>query len=263
MNTSVLEGTHQSLEVLSDRIAAILRVQDDVSEPANPKWSVRDTAAHLIATMGFYTEIASGTLSEVGVFTPEAVGEANAARIADIAESDPQALATMLTVATERFVDATKGRPDEDPVLYYDHNPLQLAHISGILTGEFLLHGFDIATACQVPWTIDPGQASLALFGLGAVFDRLANPATSSGHTGSYLVDLGPDLKLTVRFADGRLSIEPPGPADCEIGSDPVSWLMLCMGRVSQAQAVALGVVRFNGANPDLAAAFLNKLYSF
>lgn len=263
MNTSVMDATRQSLELLGDRIAGILRAQDHVSQPANPKWSVRDTAAHLVATAGLYTEIASGTLADVGTFTPKAVSEANAARIADIAESRPEALATMLTVATERFLDVTRDRPDDDPVVYYERVPLHLAHISGILTGEYLLHGFDIAAACQVPWPMDPDHAALALFGLGAVFDRLADPATSSGHTGSYLLDLGPDMKMTIRFVNGQLLVEPPGPADCEIGSDPVSWLMVCLGRISQAQAVALGVVRFNGANPELAAGFLNKLYSF
>lgn len=110
---------------------------------------------------------------------------------------------------------------------------------------------------------MDPAQAGLGLFGRGSVFDRVADPATSSGHTGSYLLNLG-DIRLTVRFLDGALSVDPAaGAADCEIVSDPVSMLMLTAGRVSQAQLVALGLLRFDGDRPDLAAGFIDKLYIF
>ena len=199
MSVSVVDACRRSIESQSERVAGILRARPDVSRPANARWSVRDTAAHLVTTTGLYAEIAAGARSDIGEFTPSVTSDYNFGRIADIAESDPPVLATLLTAAVERFLDVTEGRADDDPVSCHGGIRTGLSTISDILTGEYLLHGYDIAA----------------------------------------------------------------GPADCEIVSDPVTWLMLCLGRVSQAQAVALGVLRFQGRQPDLAAGFLGRLHAF
>lgn len=263
MNNSVTVAAHQTMEQLGERITEILRLQVDVNRHVSPEWSVRDAASHLAAVTNLYAEIAAGTPSPLLECTPRAASAFNAAVIADIAENEPSGLATMLSTSVERFVEGTRDRSDDDPVSWHAGIPLQIAQLSAILAAEYVLHGYDIAAAYNVPWPVDPAQAGLGLFGRGSVFDRIADPETSSGHTGSYLLDLG-DIRLTVRFEDGNLTVDPAaGPADCEILSDPVSMLMLTAGRVSQAQLVALGRLRFDGNQPELAAGFIDKLYIF
>lgn len=263
MDNTMTQAARQTMVQLGQRITGILSEQVDVSRHVSPEWSVRDATSHLAAVTNLYAEMAAGAPSPLLVCTPRAASEFNAAAIADIAETDPAALATMLSASVERFVEGTRERSDDDPVSWHAGIPLQLAHLSAILAAEYVLHGYDIAAAYNVPWPLDPAQAGLGLFGRGSVFDHVADPATSSGHTGSYLLNLG-DIRLTVRFVDGNLTVDPAaGPADCEIVSDPVSMLMLTAGRVSQAQLVALGLLRFGGKRPDLATGFIDKLYIF
>lgn len=263
MNSTMTQAARQTVELLGDHIGGILRQQVDLTRPVSPEWSVRDATNHLAAVTNLYAEIAAGAPSPLGECTPRAASEFNAAAIADIAETDPATLAAMLSASVERFLQGTQERSDDDPVSWHAGIPLQLAQMSAILAAEYVLHGYDIAAAYNVPWHVDPAQAGLGLFGRGSVFDRIADPATSSGHTGSYLLNLG-DIRLTVRFVDGTLTVDPEaGPADCEIVSDPVSMLMLTAGRASQAQLVALGLLRFDGQQPDLATGFLDKLYIF
>ena len=67
-----------------------------------------------------------------------------------------------------------------------------------------------------------------------------------AGHTASYRLDLGPAGRLTARFTDGTLVVEPPGdePVDCEIVADPAAMLLVSSGRLSQWPAIALGLIR-------------------
>ena len=92
------------------------------------------------------------------------------------------------------------------------------------------------------------------LYGYAAILDRTVDPSASRGHTASYRLDLGPAGRLTARFTDGTLVVEPPGdePVDCEIVADPAAMLLVSSGRLSQWPAIALGLIRAGGPRPEL-----------
>ncbi len=111
---------------------------------------------------------------------------------------------------------------------------LTLAELTGLLVGEQLMHGYDIAAATGIPWSISVDDAALAFVGYRAVLLRTVDPDGAHGHTATYRVDLGVAGRLTVRFTDGVVALVPAyrGPVDCEITADPVAMLLVATGRL-------------------------------
>jgi len=262
--TEILQGARMTVEGLADRLAEILAAQADAAGNVSSEWTVRDAAAHLIGTTGLYAELASGGASPVLELTPHAVAEYNASQLADIGETDSRLLSKALMVAVARFLDATSGRPADTPITWHSGISINLAQGTGILVAEYVLHGYDIATATGTAWPILPEHAALGLFGRGSVFPSVADPTTSSGHTAAYLLDLGVAGRLTVRFVEGVVTVGTGDePADCEIATDPVTMLMVSSGRLSPFAAIALGIYRAGGRHPHLAPGFTRLIYTF
>lgn len=86
------------------------------------------------------------------------------------------------------------------------------------------------------------------------------NPATTVRHTAGYGLELKTGERFTVRFVDGEYGVEPPdsGPVDCTITADPVAFLLVGSRRMTQWQAIALGLMEVGGDRPDLALKFLD-----
>ncbi len=258
--TQILHDERAAVEVLAGRLGDLLRDLPTADAAVGPRWSIRDAAAHLICGTSLYTELAGGTPSPLDDVSPEALARFNAQRLADIVDTEPGVLAKSLAGAVGQFLDATDGRSGDTPVTWHTGLTVDLSQLTGILLGEYLIHGFDIATAAGAPWPITPEHAALTLYGYGPVNATSVDPATSRGHTATYDIDLGVAGRFAVRFVDGEVAFGPPGehPADCEITADPVAFLLVSTGRMSQWTAIALGLMRAGGRRPELAASFGN-----
>ena len=59
--------------------------------------------------------------------------------------------------------------------------------------------------------------------------------------------------RFTLRFTAGRCTIEPADSAavDCTISVDPAALLLVGSGRLSQSEAIALGLWRTEGSRPE------------
>ena len=114
------------------------------------------------------------------------------------------------TASVEDFIDAWVERPADYPV-EWDGAPITAATLAGVLLGEVVMHGYDIAYALGMPWPIDPGHAVLILGAYGPLFPHIVDAETTAGHTAGYAIDLGGGPILTVRFTGGVIGLEPPG----------------------------------------------------
>jgi hypothetical protein len=132
------------------------------------------------------------------------------------------------------------------------------------MAGEHLLHGFDIATAAAHPWPIDPNQAMLVLHGYGPPYSLIVNRRTTLGLTVSYRIELHGSEPFTVRFTNGTYNLEPSdtGPVDCTISADPVAFLLVGAGRLTQEAAIALNLLSSGGGRPELGLGF-NQLFIY
>ena len=221
------------------------------------KWTVREVAVHVAVGARAFADLAADpkpSLPSMAV-----LGEEIERRMADVSETDAGKLAALTQDAVEDFIDAWVDRPADYPV-EWDGAPITAATLAGVLLGEVVMHGYDIACALRRPWPIEVGHAVLILGAYGPLFPHIVDHEAAKGHTAGYAIDLGGGPMLTVRFTDGVIGLEPPGmgPVDVTICSDPVTFLMVADGRLSQYEAIALGRMSATGDHPELAVGFKN-----
>jgi uncharacterized protein (TIGR03083 family) len=263
--TTMLNAVSAALSGVSARTADLVQSLPNtaVAIPGS-SWTVREAAVHL-AIVGFrYAGMVHGEPTQYPSLAPETCARLNDQLNADIPESNPHKLAALMREGTERLLAATQSCDDTQDVLFDCAAVMAIPHLLGITVAEHLLHGYDIAVAVGRPWPIEPGHAALGLFGYRPSYGLRLNPAMTTAHTAGYAIELTTGERFTIRFVDGEYRLEPPnfGPVDCTIMADPVAFLLVESGRISQWAAIALGLIDADGARPGLALGF-NNLFLF
>lgn len=257
--TEVLGHTRDAIAGATERVAELIAsIPDPLALAPNSPWTVRDFAAHLIVAGSVYTDMAQGIPAPYQSLEPAYLHAEFTRRQADIAETDPGKLSRLVVDAMEGFLDATTDSPGDTPVIFHGQNPYTVAGIAGVLLGEELLHGYDIATAIGRPWPLDLADTQLVLAAYAPVFGWVLNPETTRGLSAGFGIELRGVGEMTVRFTDGVFGLEDAGaaPVDATISADPVAFLMVGTGRLSRYQAIALGLMSVGGNHPDLAIGF-------
>ena len=253
--TEMLALARRSLMSTTERMADLLATAPDVDLLAHRcEWSLREVAAHFITGTPMFVDMANGIPGPAASLEKAYVKEFCERRIADLSERDPVKLSRLLLDGMEDFLDTTVDRPGDDPVIFQAGAPHTLFGLVGILLGEVLLHGYDMATALGRPWPIDPGDAALVLAAYTPVFALQVDPERTKGLTAAVGIELRGAGAMTARFTDGVFGIEPAGgQVDATLSADPVAFLMVGSGRLSRYEAVALGAMTLGGSRPDLA----------
>lgn len=257
--TTMLEQVRTVLREMSARSTGLIETLPDTEAPIpGSKWTVREVGVHLVNVGVRYAGMIQGEPLGYGSLTPEECARMNDQLIADIPESDPVKLAALIHEGTERLLDASARCDDEQTVVWHCQFPIPVPNMVAIAMAEHLVHGYDIAVAVQRPWPITTAHALLAHFGYGPAYGLCLNPATTAGHTAGYGIEFRTGERFTIRFVDGEYQVEPPdsGPVDCTITADPVAFLLVGSGRMTQWEAIALGLMEVGGDRPDLALEF-------
>lgn len=258
---TVLAQARSALEATARQTADLLRSLPDLHAPIpGSEWTVREAAVHLVNLAGIYMDIADGMPSPIGSMTKEALRDQNARRLGDIPESDPEKVAGLLTEAVAGLLEATACRSGDQVVVFHAGVTMDLATLMCIGLGEHLLHGYDIARAAGAPWLIDPLDALLVLSGYGPCAGSWLNGEAASNLTTSYRIELLGGDDFTVRVSAGVCHTEPGDTAavDCTIAADPVAYLLVRSGRMTQWEAIALGLYRVTGPAPELGLGFMD-----
>jgi hypothetical protein len=135
--------------------------------------------------------------------------------------------------------------------------------MAALLLGEQLVHGLDIARTARIPWTITAADALLVFPGALTVMPQYLRPRRAAGLHISFELRMrgGPGYRMAVD--DGTAVITAAREkADCVITADPVAFLLLGYGRISQLSPVLRGQLRPGGRKPWLAMKFGRLLSS-
>jgi uncharacterized protein (TIGR03083 family) len=245
----------RALPPVTARLAELVESSPDLSIVARDSdWTIRQVAVHVATTAKYFAET-------VNVESPPAVGGLAGLhadidrRAADISESDPVKLGALLRDAVDEFAEACAERPETHPVDFAGC-PASLDALAGLMLGEVVLHGYDMAFALGGPWPIEPAHACLVLGAFAPLLGLIVDPERARGHSAAYGIELRGGPAMTARFTEGVYALEPPGPVDVTISADPVAFLLVAAGRLSRYEAIALGLMSADGRRPELALGF-------
>jgi hypothetical protein len=120
----------------------------------------------------------------------------------------------------------------------------------GLLLGELVVHGWDVARALRRPWPIDPADVAMIFEALGPVLPGWVRPERIRGVTARFEIRLRGQDSHVWEFRDGRLHVDPVshGRMDVCISAEPARFLLACYRREPQWKYIATGQILAWGA---------------
>lgn len=244
------------------------RLASQASDPRlevkpTPGWSILDVLGHVAMEPSRYEQLALGK----GSWPARAADlpAFNAEQIRTLPTRKPVELARKLIADTENLLSTIASFGTHAPMMNFDGNQrVRADRALGTLLAEFIVHGHDVAQTIGAPWPIEPSHVPIVLQGTHQVMPGWINPDTAPDHTVTFQLRLRKlDLRHTYAIERGQLHIDPDerNAVDLHISAEPVTWLLLSYGRISQWRAALTGRVLTWGRKPWLATKFATFFY--
>ncbi|WPW33709.1 maleylpyruvate isomerase family mycothiol-dependent enzyme [Streptomyces atratus] len=252
------EGLGEAIRATAEEIAAVLRGVADTGVPVpGSEWTLGQAAAHLAQANELMADIAAGQERSYGDGTPQSLAEANERALAGFGERDADPLAEMIVMHADAYLTAV-GRCTTDANVVTPLGPMTKAVLGSYLLTHMLGHGYDLARALGRPHMLDRTRVELALPFLITAMPRVTDAAAIARLTARYTIRLRGGARFGVTFTDGVVSVtpQPPTRPDCTILIEPVTFLLMALGRCNPWGAMARGRVLAWGRKPWLAPRF-------
>jgi uncharacterized protein (TIGR03083 family) len=252
MNTVAIDlaQARSALQVVVKQASELIRSLPDPQAPvAGLDWTVGQTAAHMVAAATNYVRYATG---QAAPETTIDLREGNLQRIAQVGSNDLPELADLLIEETERYLERTADLSADHRLPFFGQTTVSLATQTGILLGEFVVHGYDLARSAGRPWKIDPRHASLVIGAAAALLPRYLDRQAARGLSVTYDIHIRGGPRFVFRVAGDEATVEPTaaGPVDCRISADPVAFLLVAYGRQALWRPVLRGKMIAWGRRP-------------
>jgi uncharacterized protein (TIGR03083 family) len=216
-------------------------------------WSVGQCAAHMLISDWMYAHQFEGPGAYLRIEDTSAMNDWSVAPFADLRPSD---LAHEMRESTTHLLEVTSSCPEDATFTWWSGSPARVETGLGLLVGERLVHGWDIARALGVPWRIDARDAAVAMAASIAVMPLIVDPDAAAGMDATLEIRLRGAGRYSLRFDDGALTTAEetePFHADCRISAGPVAMLLVGYGRISQWGQAMRGRMSVWGRKPWLA----------
>ncbi|SEG83550.1 TIGR03083 family protein [Actinacidiphila yanglinensis] len=243
---------------VAGQIAQLLRSTPDPSVPIpGARWTVGEAGAHLVLAGELMADLAAGRERAYGDGTAGSLAAANELSLAGFTERDGGVLADGIVRHAQAFTDAAAPRPADRPVVT-PLGPMDLGTLGSYLLTHLLGHGYDIAVALGRPHMIDRERVGLTLPFVTTAMPRVVDPRAAAGHNARYELRLRGGPRFGVDFTDGAVTVteEVPRRPDCTIVAEPVTFLLIALGRRTSTGALARGKILAWGRRPWLAPGF-------
>ncbi|MEU2458786.1 maleylpyruvate isomerase family mycothiol-dependent enzyme [Streptomyces sp. NPDC012617] len=252
------EGPADALRATAEEVAQLLRRAPDTGAAVpGLVWTVGELAAHLAQANELMADVAAGRPRRHGDGTPEGIAAANEQALDAFAERRAAPLAAMIVTRTEAYLEAVASHPAEETLLT-PMGPMNRVVLGSYLLTHMLGHGFDLARALKRPHMVDRARARLTLPFLLEAMPWVTDAAATAGLDARYAVRLWGGGRFGVTFTDGTATVGHafPDRPDCTISIEPVTFLLMALGRCSPAGAMARGRVLAWGRRPWLGPRF-------
>jgi len=252
--TSRSESSVGMIGTLNEQLISLVEQAPDpaVVVPHTDRWTITQVMAHLVTVAVRYSP--AGGDPHRWAADARDVAALNDDEIAQLADQELPKILTSLRAA----VAALPFGPsvdDGDPFPYTGGVLLRPADLLGIMLGEFLVHGYDIARLVDRPWPIDPRAAVETLNSLTPILPAWVDPQAARGVNAVIEMRLRGAGRHLWEFTDGHLEVDPvvSRPVDVTISADPVAFLLLSYRRMTLWRAILTGKSRAWGRKPMLA----------
>jgi hypothetical protein len=251
------------LRAAAARYAQLARSAPDGAQLlAGSAWTVREAVAHIATVTPRYSKFPHGTqrLAE----TPADLPALNAQEIKALGQRPVGELLGLLEDAVEAVISQVEAYGEQPPAYRFHGGGLVAADVAlGILLGELVVHGGDLARATHHSWPVTRQQVSLIWPGLEPILPGWVDPASAAGHQAAYQVHLGDGHRHVLCFTNGKLSTELPSGrrVDCHIGGSPEAILLILYRRLSPRRAALTARVTAWGRRPWLAFSLADRFY--
>ncbi len=224
--------------------------------PVVGHWGTAEVACHVCHVVNADTDVLAGRPLPTAELTPAAVAVLTDAMLADDPERDVGVLADRIETLLADFL-AVSNAPVSEEVTWLGGIRLPASAVACHLLEELLVHGFDMATATNRAWKIAPAHAALAVAGAAVPILTAAGPTAfvhpkrAQGFCARFDVRLRGHQRFTFVFDDGlTIGDDTSEPVDAHVSADPVSMLLLMLGRVRPTRAILGGQIAAWGRRP-------------
>lgn len=251
---------HAALADVVPRLGTLVRSIDRPAAHAIGNWSTVEVAVHMAHVWETLTSLADSEvdspLQDIG-----ALGPLTADLVRQDADRDPAVLAERIDVRATAFLsDPSALRSDAQSPWLVQGIEVPRVALACHLLSESLVHGYDIAQAQRVRWTITPAHAGLALMGFAfpllARLDprALVDQERARGFDACYDIGVRGAGHVFLEIKDGAVAVqrEHGRRVDCHLSADPATLLLLLFGRIGQWPAILTGKLFAWGPKPWL-----------
>jgi hypothetical protein len=239
---------------LADRIGAAHRDFEALVESVDNGvvangWSARDTAAHLLTVINRYNEFSPDRLAA----DPRGVDSINAVEMAAWASASTGECLDQLRCEIATFDQrwgAASGIPLDFPFPFHGGATIDYQAAMTNALAEFVMHGYDLATAAGVPWPVHARDAEL-FCGFGS---QILPAYVRAGFAGTAAIEVRVSGMLPwVLHVDGPVRrsalLHANDAPTMTVEADPATFILAAYGRLDATAAASRGM-RIGGSTP-------------
>jgi len=261
----VIAGLTDAVRVAAaDFAAGLSTVAPSTPVAATPAWSAHDVATHVVAAIALYRQ---GPHGEAEVVDDPAELPALNERLRRPYETfTNDELASAVIDDTAALAEEISAYGDAPPSYRFNGGcPVRADRALGLLLGELVVHGHDLAAAAGRELPIRAAHVEMIVAAMEDVLPGFVNPTTAGRHTATYDVRLRGGSRHVWRFRDGGLTCGRDASrsrADCHVSGDPAALLLVMYRRRAPRHAAATGRILAWGRRPWLALSLPNRFFN-